>query len=332
VTPAVGRAWKSFWTNRDGIQDELVATWAWLAHAFASNSTIAGYDLINEPDMRSVATGERHVLASYYQRLIPAIRRAESQRQGGFHHLAFFEPGGFWPRPRHHTSHHLPAFGFTRDANVVFAPHLYAGSISTALMGRYRKIIRREAEDARDAARAFRTTVWAGEWGWYGNPLKKRGRIAAFARQQDARLWGGAWYLWKQACGSPSAFSDGADSTPSSVVGTLNRFRCPGGKRLRDPSSTLQILARPYPRLAPGHLHRLRSRWGTDAIRVRGHDLTSHGSPRFLLWFPRKGKGRPRVGGVHLSRIRIAPAHGGWFVSGRATRRYSIHGGYGRRR
>ncbi len=47
---AVMTAWDSFYTNRDGIMDELVGTWAKLATSFRDDPAVAGYDLLNEPN------------------------------------------------------------------------------------------------------------------------------------------------------------------------------------------------------------------------------------------------------------------------------------------
>src|SRR5262249_23580534 len=47
---AVMNAWDSFYANRDGIMDELVATWSKVATSFRDEPAVAGYDLLNEPN------------------------------------------------------------------------------------------------------------------------------------------------------------------------------------------------------------------------------------------------------------------------------------------
>src|SRR5205085_7460767 len=97
VAPAVGQAWQSFYADRDGIESELVKTWAHLAHAFAADSTVAGYDLLNEPNPGYGPVAEdATTLGVYYNRAIAAIRAAETSAPGGFHHVVFFEPGAIW--------------------------------------------------------------------------------------------------------------------------------------------------------------------------------------------------------------------------------------------
>lgn len=50
LSPAVMTAWESFWDDREGIQTELIGVWAWLARTFRDDPTVAGYDLLNEPN------------------------------------------------------------------------------------------------------------------------------------------------------------------------------------------------------------------------------------------------------------------------------------------
>src|SRR4051795_3318862 len=97
VAPAVGQAWQSFYLDRDGVQSELVRTWAWLAHAFAGDPTVAGYDLLNEPNTGyGPGAEDATALGLYYHDVIDAIRAAESSARRGFHHIVFFEPSVIW--------------------------------------------------------------------------------------------------------------------------------------------------------------------------------------------------------------------------------------------
>jgi endoglycosylceramidase len=288
---------------------------------------VAGFDLLNEPDLRSVATDEQAFLGSFYARAIEAIRAGESRTPGGFHHIVFFEPSILWPRvgPTVHT----PSPGFTDDSNIVFAPHLYAGAGADAFQMPYYKAIRQEANDANAAAQTYGTTVWAGEWSWPLGAPKRNRKIGAFARQQDKRLWGGAWWQWKQACGSPGAFTDGSDTSPRFVVGNLNAYRCrPSEHRLPSSKRALGILSRPYPLAAPGRLLRLRSHWQRASLRIRGRGAGGGGNPRLLAWFPRRGRAQPLVGGSNLSLVRVTPQNGGWLLSARVGGSYSLHAGY----
>jgi len=128
VAPAVGQAWQNFYLDRDGIQSELVKTWAHLAKTFAADPTVAGYDLINEPNPGyGVGAEDATALGLYYKNAIAAIRAAESSAPRGFHHIVFFEPSVIWSAA---AADATPPPPLVDDPSAVFAPHLYAESIS----------------------------------------------------------------------------------------------------------------------------------------------------------------------------------------------------------
>src|SRR3954452_3137143 len=165
IAPAVGQAWQSFYADRDGIQGELVRTWARLAREFAADPTVAGYDLLNEPNT-GYAPGATDAtsLGLFYRRAIESIRSAERHAKGGFSHIAFFEPGVLWSAL---TVDATPPPPLLDDPNVVFAPHLYADSISLdrAVLGSSIVSIGQGFDFAETAARQYETTSWIGEWG-----------------------------------------------------------------------------------------------------------------------------------------------------------------------
>src|SRR5207244_10543302 len=174
------------------------------------------------------------------------------------------------------------------------------------------------------AARQYGTTVWSGEWGWFGDPASDAPQIARYAKQEDAHLWGGAWWDWKQACGDPHQFSDGDDTTPGDISPSLNRFRCPQQEALGIPATTRRILARPYVRFAPGRVTQLDSDPATETATVTGSDPSRAGSCRVELWVPDTGAGAPRYGGANVTGIRTRATPGGYVVSGCARDDWSL--------
>jgi len=320
VAPAVAQAFTSFWADRDGIQGELVATWARLARAFAADPTVAGYDLLNEPHpgyLPGVTDGT--LLGVYYRRAIAAIRRAERTVPGGFSHIAFFEPGALWSLLATDTT---PPSALIADRNVVFAPHIYAGSLTAdGALGLSLLAPQTGFQLAQAGAAQYGSTVWSGEWGWFGDPARDAPLIAQYAQQEDRYRWGGAWWQWKQACGDPHNFS-GPGAQPGSVSPSLNRFGCPGNVPLGIPVSTRRILERPYPRAAPGTLMALTSDPATAAFRIDGR-APSRSSCRLDVWVP-GSHGVPEVSATHVTAIAIRPSAGGYRVTGCARRRYSL--------
>ena len=83
---------------------------------------------------------------------------------------------------------------FSSDAGLVYAPHLYAGSLSdnhgTVIADGF-------AEAAREAA-SYGTPWWSGEWGWFDAPAADAPLVAEYAHHEDASRVGGAWWDWKQ--------------------------------------------------------------------------------------------------------------------------------------
>jgi endoglycosylceramidase len=127
ATPAVGRAFTSFWTDRNGIRTEYVRAFAALAQRFASSQAVIGYDLFNEPSCEfqlgppcglppdpPVAT---QFLMPLYDQLVPALRAADPRHPSfyedsptvnfGFPFLIGASGGPAWPYPNQGLSHHV---------------------------------------------------------------------------------------------------------------------------------------------------------------------------------------------------------------------------------
>src|SRR4051794_28139917 len=312
VAPAVGQAWQNFYLDRDGIQSELLKTWAYLAHAFAAEPAVAGYDLLNEPNTGyGPGAEDATTLGLFYRRAIDAIRAGEASTRHAFSHIVFFEPSVIWSAA---AADATPPEPLVDDPYIVFSPHLYGGSISADRAVGLDDVLTVEQgfQNADLAARQYGTTVWSGEWGWFGDPASDAPAIVRYAKQEDAHLWGGAWWDWKQSCGDPHMFGDGALTEPGGVSPSLNRFRCPGNEPLGIPATTRAVLARPYLRAAPGRISAMRSDPEAPALDASG----SHrrGSCSLVAWFP--GPVGPQIHSSGIARVRSASTDGGWIVSG----------------
>ena len=119
LAPAVAMAYTNFYTDRDGIQTELIRTWATVAKAFADEPAVAGYDLFNEPGIGATPpVSSALLLGRYYAAAITAIRSAEST---GFAHLVFVEPSVLWSGARVRRDA-APGFHLRHAAGVRTAP------------------------------------------------------------------------------------------------------------------------------------------------------------------------------------------------------------------
>ncbi|HEV3000727.1 MAG TPA: cellulase family glycosylhydrolase [Solirubrobacteraceae bacterium] len=306
LSPAVAQAFESFYADREGIQSELVATWGRIAAALGGEPNVAGYDLLNEPHPGfRVGVNQGVPLGRYYARAIEAIRAAET----GPPRIAFFEPSVLWSGFGNDTT---PPPGFTPDGDVVFAPHLYSESIS---VDQGATSIEQGFDNAERAAAAYGAPLWSGEWGWFGPPEQSRARLERYLAEEDARRLGGAWWVWKQACGDPHVAGYPGAS------GSLNPTECPSGRPLGLVTGYTDLLRRAYPRFAPGRLTELRSDWRSGRWSLRGR--AGDGSCRLEVWVP---DGEPDLAADGVGDLRAERRPGGWLVTGCARGAYALSG------
>ncbi len=316
LSPAVAAAFDNFYDDRNGIQAQLVWVWSRLASAFAADPGVAGFDLFNEPHpgSRPGPVAEQEI-GAFYARAIAAIRAAESERPGGFHHIVFFEPSVLYDvAPSPAVS---PPPTFSADPNLVFAPHLYPGTFSPLSTD--------QAYRATEAVAAtYGTAFWVGEWGWYSqDPRDDYENIRDFAAHEDQALAGDAWWQWRQRCGDPHQF--GAPGSPGRPIADgLNRYRCPGDHPLGIPPTTRQVLSRAYARAAPGRIESMLSDPASGEFRLRGFDPDPGGSCLLEVWTPAGPGGRPRFAATGVERLSTRAARGGWITTGCARGSYEL--------
>nr|WP_165978590.1 cellulase family glycosylhydrolase [Actinomadura darangshiensis] len=311
ASPAVAQAFQNFYDDAGGVQAHLVRTWARLAAAFADEPAVAGYDLLNEPNPGLRLPGDPQ-LGRFYGRAIAAIRTAE-RAAGGPPRLMVVEPSALWSAL---GADALPSREAVRDDRLVFSPHLYNESIALDPSGTLISIERGFAL-ARAAAGHYGAALWPGEWGWFGDPASDGPRVARYAAAEDANRAGGAWWVWRQACGDPHSIGDGGATT----AGGLNRLRCPDGTPLGRPAAFTGPLSRPFPRAAPGRLTALSASSSPRRLSLAG-TAGSSGSCRLDVWVP--GTARPDLTASGVASLRAVRVPGGWRVAGCATGAYRL--------
>ncbi len=312
LAPAVATAYSNFYTDRDGIQTELVKAWAFVAQAFANEPAVAGYDLLNEPGIGAnppISSGL--LLGRYYDAAITAIRDAERAGRG-FAHLVFFEPSVLWSGLAFDVT---PPPGFTDDRLLVFAPHPYSESISMDQgFGLTIATIERNLTVSARAAAAYGAALWPGEWGWFGDPAVDGATVARFGATQDRRGLGGAFWVWKQGCGSPET------GPHAKTSGNLAGVDCVTGAPIAPPTGFAQPLSRAYPKRFPGLLRTLEATGG--GLRFSAWAAADGADCRLDIWVP--GDAQPVLRTENIRDVKSLRVPGGWQVTGCARGDYTV--------
>ena len=244
LEPAVGRAFTSFWENRDGIRTRFVASFARLARELRREDGVLGYDAFNEPSCEiqrapcglppEPAAGAKW-LEPFYDELVPAMRAAD---------------------PRHpvfHEDYLTTAFGYPytlgdalrRGQGLsyhVYCPHPLRSERSCDDLER--EAVERSVDYARSRAAAPLLTEFGAS-----DDLAVVGRIAALA---DAA--GQSWHYWQYKTyfdpTTSARTSPGASADAESIVDE-------GGTVKAD---KLRVLARAFPERIAGRA----ARWSFD--------------------------------------------------------------------
>lgn len=279
LAPVVSRAFTDFYADRDGIQSRLVATWGRLAREFATSTAVAGFELMNDPGLgETPPLTSSAALGRFYARAVASIRAAE-RAAGGHRHLIFFEPADLWS----------PWPGFARDPALVLTVKPDNLPIDP---GRAVALAARMAE-------RYGTPLWTNAWG--------EGRLGAYAKAEDDALIGGAFWVWKRACGDPELFGAGA-----ATAGNLMVVDCATGAEIAPSPSVTKAVSRAYPRAVPGRLASVSSDPERRHLRLTGTGGT--GQCDLDVWAP--GAARPAVTSSGISGVRFREVPGGWRISG----------------
>ncbi|MDL9980368.1 glycoside hydrolase family 5 protein [Microbacterium sp. ASV49] len=315
ISPAGDRAFEHFYFDTDGIQTALVKAWGVVADQFKGDPAVAGYDLLNEPgfgETAPVTTSQQ--LGRFYDRAISEIRSVGSPQ------MIFLEPSILWSGLGFDTG---PRPGFTSDSNLVFSPHLYAESIT---MDRGLGLppfvsIERQFELATRTADQYGVPLWSGEYGYWGDSADVQQRLVRFADQEDARVLGSAYWVWKQACGDPQ---NGIGPTGNGLIPQS----CTTGDDVAPNMDLLSVLSRAYPQTAPGRVHTLHAEssnpYSTTApwTKMTMSGSTSTRSCDLAVWIP--GITKPTVTSTGVTDTALTQVSGGWRYTGCAEGKYSV--------
>ncbi|MCW2545337.1 MAG: hypothetical protein JWM40_2889 [Frankiales bacterium] len=179
-----------------GLQEHLAHVMAVLAHRYAHNDTVLGYDLLNEPSPGTALPPVAELqINRYFGTAIAAMRAAAP----GFRQLVFVEPDVARATLTPEPTELLPFSVFSDYRNVVYAPHVYTGVFTAdAIAGQPGALQSAQADwDAAVAdARRLGLPIWVGEFG--NGPAEDRTFLLPAFAQMNARGIGGAMWIWQE--------------------------------------------------------------------------------------------------------------------------------------
>jgi endoglycosylceramidase len=302
TSPAVLASFDAFWSDRPGpggvgIRTRYARMLGHVAGRFASDTAVAGYDLMNEPN--AFTAPAQAALAAMYGDALREIRAAELAA-GGFPHLVVFEPSALWSA----VGRGAPP-DFARDRDVVYGPHVYTGGIGGGALTRDAFVI------ARDEAALFGgAPVLVGEWG--GGPDRAANPADRYfllhQELQDDLQFSATFWTWRESCGDPHKTADYRAGRVPSVWGEFE-VDCRTNEVTGVRQPLLDQLTRGWVRAAPGSLEVLR--WDHDAgtLAARGDDAT--GDRELLAFWPASRLGAPVIEASGLDDVRAVAAPGG---------------------
>lgn len=311
LSPAVRASFDAFFADAPGpdgvgIRTRYARMVGRVARRFAKERSVAGYDVMNEPN--ALSPEGVAALGDLYAEVIAEVRSAE-RAAGGFPHLVSFEPSILWSD---FPIGALPEF--TDDANVVFAPHIYRGGLTSG------PVQRADFERARaDAALFGGAPVLVGEWG--SGPDRALDPADVYFREhqalQDEFRFSATLWTWREACGDPHKAGEATAGLVPQVWGEWD-LDC-ATNTLRGPRQALiDQLTRAYVRAAPGRLDVTSYDPADGAFSAAGSDAPA--GVDLVAYYPMRLHGRPTLAGSGLRRLRIRPAgDGGAYILGETS-------------
>jgi endoglycosylceramidase len=311
LSPAVRTAFQSFWNDTPvalgvGVRTLYARMLGHLTGRFAGEPAVAGFDVMNEPN--AFPLEEQQALADLYADALHEIRAAEKEA-GDRTHLLFFEPSALWSA----LGRGAPP-DFTRDRDVVYAPHIYTGGFDG------QPITEQAFQIAVDEAKLFDgAPVFSGEWGAdprrAGDP--EDGYFLAHQAFQDQFLISATLWTWRESCGDPHKAGDYRAGRVPYVWGEFE-VDCATNDVTGVRQALVDQLTRGWIRAAPGRLDALD--YDPDSGRLTASGSNAPAGAQLLAFYPTSLKGSPTVESQGLDQMQHLSAPGGnIYVNARAS-------------
>jgi hypothetical protein len=322
LNPAEDAAMTAFWLNWAGLQDQYLQAVATLAMRFRDDSTVAGYDIYNEPwpGFVSPPVFDDLLLMPFYRRAIDALTGVQDgapcpgglplpicgHQDLGVHtrQLMFVEPDLMrvvsdfdLNLPQTLTSYpnvvysiHTYTHKFTVDAVEHWPPSIYPpGGYTTSYLS------------AEAAARALGAALFVTEYG--NEPALDSTMLTTQTAEQEKYLLGSTYWPLKENCNfEPTwglyqgVFGNAGDERCAYDTGRERAAGAPENGCLR--ADNERLLARVWPREFPGRIVSYHFDPTTGAFSLLGH--AGSGSPDTVVYVPPEVRGSVSVTGAGL--------------------------------
>lgn len=237
LVPAITQSFQNFWDDQPapdntGLQEHYAAAWQRVAALFATNTSVLGYEIMNEPYPGKynlfTTDFETKALVPFYGKVAAAIRNSDPA------HIIAFEPAVTRANLMHNYNTGISSTTFPKDfVNLIFVPHYYpltsGSSISTTDISSLQTTIPEIAM----VSQSMKTPYIVGEMGLDHNESNSAAYMTALLGEFDNEI--GGWMFW--------AYDE--------------VFSATGSEMLLDPAGAnafplMDVLARPYPKLTAG--------------------------------------------------------------------------------
>ena len=302
LVPAVRAAWLAFFDDMEGpggigIRTRYVQMFAHVVARFANDDSVAGFDLMNEPNQ--FAPENAATLSAFYEDALEAMRAAEAE-VGAPKRLFFFEPSITW------AALDLPGPPpFEHDDQVVYSPHIYQGGINQGI------VEDGYAKAADEAATLYEgAPVVTGEWG--SSPSRAADPEDDFFErhlgEQDRYRFGAAIWTWREACGDAHMYSQARDGLVPMVYGFFE-LNCETNSIEGPRTALIDVMQKMTVRFAPGALSEVD--WAADDTRLEASGESAMAGKRLEVFVPTDDPSSVQIVASGLGSIDSVPWFGG---------------------
>jgi endoglycosylceramidase len=239
LVPAVTQSFQNFWDDKQapdgvGLQEHYASVWQHVANMFATNTTILGYEIMNEPypgRYNLFSTDfEIQALVPFYKKVVSAIRKVDHS------HLVFFEPSVTMANLLHDYNTGISNTTFSKEFdNLVFAPHYYPLSSGTSISTTDISALQVTIPIIAQVSNAMNSPYVIGEMGLDHNENNSAAYMIALLNEFDKEITN--WMYWEYR----TAFlSNNGNSMPLLDSSGIPIF------------PIIDVLSRPYPVLTAG--------------------------------------------------------------------------------